>query len=91
MSAAAPPLCPACGASHVAGDRFCADCGARLGGAPAPACPNCGGAGFDADGFCTDCGARSRGIAAGLQVLGPAWPPSPTPAGSTARTRMPSS
>jgi serine/threonine protein phosphatase PrpC len=71
MSAAAPLLCPACGAAHAAGDRFCADCGARLGGAPAPGCSNCGGAGFDVDGFCTDCGARSRGSAAGLAVLGP--------------------
>ncbi|MGI4939409.1 MAG: protein phosphatase 2C domain-containing protein [Janthinobacterium lividum] len=71
MSAAAPLVCPACGAPYAAGDRFCADCGARLGAAPMPACANCGGTGFDADGFCTDCGARSRGSTAGLVVLGP--------------------
>ena len=71
MTPAAPLHCPACGAAHAAGDRFCADCGARLGGAPAPACPHCGGTALDADGFCTDCGAQSRAITAGLQVLGP--------------------
>jgi len=71
VSGSAALLCPACGTAHAAGDRFCADCGARLGGG-APACPGCGGTQFDADGFCTDCGARGReGAAAGLIVFGP--------------------
>ena len=76
MSGVAPPLCPACGAAHAAGDRFCADCGAALGpplGEPlAQPCPGCGGTAFDTDGFCETCGARQPdGPAAWLVVLGP--------------------
>jgi hypothetical protein len=28
--------CPRCGAAHVAAQKFCAECGAALGGAPGP-------------------------------------------------------
>ena len=63
--------CPSCGAAHAAGDRFCADCGARL-GLPAPdACTACGAAEVDADGFCTACGAKQRQPSAGLTMIGP--------------------
>ena len=64
------PLCPACGAAHEPGDRFCADCGTALGVPQVAACPNCGGQGLDSDGFCTDCGARARDAGAGLVVCG---------------------
>ena len=63
--------CPSCGAAHAAGDRFCADCGARLGMAAADACAACGAGEVDADGFCMACGAKQRQASAGLTVVGP--------------------
>src|SRR5579884_1012339 len=51
--------CPACGCEQPDENRFCEDCGARLGAAPpGPACPQCGAGpdAVDADGFCTRCG-----------------------------------
>jgi serine/threonine protein phosphatase PrpC len=70
--------CPACQANCTEGDRFCADCGAKL---PAPAIASraaitacsCGSTEFDADGFCMECGvkARPRGAQAGATILGP--------------------
>jgi serine/threonine protein phosphatase PrpC len=55
--------CSACGCEQPDDNRFCEDCGARLGAAlPAPAgvppCPHCGADpdAVDADGFCTRCG-----------------------------------
>ena len=54
----APPSCPTCGAATLPGDRFCADCGTRLGPAPTlPRCASCGGTEME-DGFCVACGAR---------------------------------
>jgi serine/threonine protein phosphatase PrpC len=57
--------CPTCGATALPGDRFCEQCGERLGdGAPPPAterCQACGAAGtIDAEGYCTRCGMRER-------------------------------
>jgi serine/threonine protein phosphatase PrpC len=51
-------LCPACGLDQPTGNRFCEDCGGRLGGPPAAACPECGAGpvDLDADGFCRRCG-----------------------------------
>ncbi len=67
--------CPACGAAHAPGDRFCADCGAVLGPAlavaPSSACSACGTGSLDAEGFCADCGAQMRDAAAGLVLRGP--------------------
>jgi serine/threonine protein phosphatase PrpC len=49
-------LCPVCGLDQPSDNRFCEDCGGRLGGAPA--CLECGAgpAELDADGFCRRCG-----------------------------------
>src|ERR1022692_3399745 len=43
--------CGVCGASQGAGDRFCGDCGARLGG-----CPSCGEPVTAGKPFCRACG-----------------------------------
>jgi predicted nucleic acid-binding Zn ribbon protein len=56
--------CPQCGKAALAGDKFCASCGAALPGAAAPvvasrptrACPNCGQAYEAGDKFCARCG-----------------------------------
>jgi serine/threonine protein phosphatase PrpC len=60
--------CPACACEQPAGNKFCEDCGTRLGAAPPaapaapvadmPPCPQCGAGhdAVDADGFCTRCG-----------------------------------
>lgn len=54
------PLCPACGRSYQAGDRFCVHCGGNLPGTQeqtaGPACPSCGSAIKDGDRFCAKCG-----------------------------------
>ena len=43
--------CAHCGASQRAGDRFCGDCGSRLGG-----CPSCGEPALPGKRFCHACG-----------------------------------
>lgn len=56
--------CTSCGEPSKPGNRFCADCGAKL---PVPGlsdttnCRSCGStSGYDQDGFCIDCGARMQ-------------------------------
>lgn len=69
------PQCPACGAGHAPGDRFCADCDAALGPAVVAVtlrtCPRCSSGSLDADGLCGECGAQAWGAAAGLVLRGP--------------------
>jgi serine/threonine protein phosphatase PrpC len=57
--------CPACGCEQPDENKFCEDCGVRLGAAPpapaaagVPPCPGCGAGAdaVDADGFCSRCG-----------------------------------
>jgi serine/threonine protein phosphatase PrpC len=71
--------CPNCQAACAEGDRFCADCGARL---PSPATSAsaleptrcvCGSTEFDADGFCVVCGVKARPPPddSGAMVVGP--------------------
>jgi serine/threonine protein phosphatase PrpC len=68
--------CPRCHAACAEGDRFCADCGAKLPAPPtagaAPVCA-CGATSFDAEGFCTECGLKSvrAGALAGASTIGP--------------------
>jgi class 3 adenylate cyclase/predicted ATPase len=50
--------CPRCGASRGDGDRFCAVCGAPLGG-----CPSCGEPVSPGDRFCRACGHQLSGPA----------------------------
>jgi class 3 adenylate cyclase/tetratricopeptide (TPR) repeat protein len=47
------PACPACGASHAPGARFCASCGAAL----ELVCARCGESLSATDAFCSRCGA----------------------------------
>jgi len=53
-------LCPQCGKSYQAGDRFCVGCGQDLPqDKPAPSgpvCPSCGAAIQETDHFCAKCG-----------------------------------
>src|SRR5580704_17351439 len=49
-------MCPRCGASRGDGDRFCADCGAPLGG-----CPSCGEPVVPGQRFCRACGCELGG------------------------------
>ena len=48
--------CPNCGRSNPDGNRFCNECGARL-GRPVP-CPNCGYENLSTSRFCGYCGTR---------------------------------
>lgn len=69
VDSGATGVCPDCGESTAAGDRFCENCGSDLmlssGGTPDARavvtsnlshCVACGGEDIDADGFCTRCG-----------------------------------
>ena len=57
MAVSLVPVCPACGASHAPGARFCRSCGAALGAA----CARCGASLSDDDAFCSQCGERVAG------------------------------
>lgn len=63
-SVASEMICPNCGASVIAGSKFCTKCGTPLqAAAPAPIqrggfCTSCGAALSPVDKFCTKCGTR---------------------------------
>ena len=63
MAVSIVPACPACGASHAPGARFCRSCGAALGAA----CARCGASLSAGDAFCSQCGER----VAGTPTVGP--------------------
>ena len=71
--------CGQCGASLAEGDRFCADCGASVGG-----CPSCGGPLTPGKRFCRVCGtdlfdvAPVSAAATALTIAAPG--PGPEPA-----------
>ena len=67
--------CPRCGASRGDGDRFCAACGAPLGG-----CPSCGEPVSPGDRFCRACGHQLSDLAPASSVT-----PSSAPAAGQAR------
>jgi len=46
-------MCPACGAANPVGQKFCGECGVRLGGV----CPSCGAPIPPGQKFCGECGA----------------------------------
>ena len=48
--------CPACGAEHSVGRRFCTGCGVSL----TAACPGCGAAAAPGEHFCGECGQQLR-------------------------------
>ena len=52
--AASPVACSECGAQNATGSRFCASCGAQIGGGIK--CPNCGTQNPAGAKFCTNCG-----------------------------------
>jgi predicted amidophosphoribosyltransferase len=49
-------LCPKCGAQNPAGNKFCANCGAKLQVNTIP-CPKCGQPVAEGAKFCPNCGA----------------------------------
>jgi predicted amidophosphoribosyltransferase len=53
-------ICPSCGATYRAGDRFCVRCGGALmqsrAAADGPVCPSCGATVRMGDRFCSVCG-----------------------------------
>jgi predicted amidophosphoribosyltransferase len=53
-------ICPSCGATYRAGDRFCVRCGGALmqtrAAADGPVCPSCGATVRMGDRFCSECG-----------------------------------
>lgn len=55
QSAAAPTICPSCGAENGPGQKFCGECGTNM---LAPKCPSCGAQGERGQKFCGECGTK---------------------------------
>ena len=75
--------CARCGASLGAGDRFCGDCGAPVGG-----CPSCGEPMVPGKRFCRACGHPLDGLAPASPAAMPAPPGAAAAAGPVAERRV---
>jgi rubrerythrin len=56
QSAAAPTMCPQCGAENAPGQKFCGECGTNV--LAIPKCPSCGAQGERGQKFCGECGSK---------------------------------